>query len=503
MKHQKEISSMATAKIFPNSFAFLLSASLVSLLLLSYAFQGAKSRMEYSSEDLQHAHHVLHVSSLLPSALCNSSTQALHQKKSSLQVVHRHGPCSQLHQDKATKTPRNAETLFQDQARVRYIRSRLAKNSAGSSDVKETDAANLPAKDGSVVGSGDYVVTVGLGSPKKQLSLIFDTGSDITWTQCQPCDVYCYDQMETIFDPSKSSTYSNISCDSAVCNSLLSATGNSLDCSLSACVYGIQYGDSSSSVGLFAKERLTLTSTDVFDGILFGCGQNNQGTFAGAAGLLGLGRDNLSLPSQTARKYNKFFSYCLPSSPSLTGFLTFGKDSGKGSSKSVKFTPLSTAAGLQDSSFYGLDITGISVGGRRLSIRASVFTAAGAIIDSGTVITRLPPTAYAALRSAFRQRMSQYPMTDALSILDTCYDFSNYKSVAVPKISLFFSGNVEVKITPVGTMYSETVSQVCLAFAPNDDDGEVAIFGNTQQKTVQVVHDGAGRRIGFSAGGCR
>ncbi|XP_022732126.1 aspartyl protease family protein At5g10770-like isoform X2 [Durio zibethinus] len=485
--------------IFPN---LLISANSVVFVLLilcswkkSYAFQGTKS-----STDSNDLHHIIHVNALLPSAVCNSSTKVSGlDKKSSLQVVHKHGPCSQLHQGRAKNHLTHAETLFQDEARVRYIQSRLAKNSGSRSDVKETDDANLPARDGSVVGSGDYIVIVGLGTPKKQLSLIFDTGSDITWTQCEPCAGYCYQQQETIFDPSASSTYSNVSCNTALCNSLFSATGNPLGCESSTCVYDIQYGDSSFSIGFFAKERLTLTSTDVFNNFLFGCGQNNQGLFVGAAGMLGLGRDKLALPSQTARKYKKIFSYCLPSSSSSTGFLTFGK--GRGSSKSVKFTPLSKS--FRDTSFYGLDITGISVGGTKLSISESVFTTAGAIIDSGTVITRLPPAAYAALRSTFRQSMSQYPKAKKFSILDTCYDFRNYKSVTIPKISFFFSGGIELAIPQEGILYSISVSQICLAFAANDDVSDVAIFGNTQQKTLQVVYDGAGGRVGFATGGCQ
>ncbi|KAB2027879.1 hypothetical protein ES319_D05G063200v1 [Gossypium barbadense] len=489
---------MATM-IVPNSIAFQLSANSLFFLLLiifcsscktTFAFQGTKSKS---------FHHILHLNSLLQSAACNSSTQGLHHQKSSLQVVHKHGPCSPLHLDRAKTPPTHAETFFQDEGRVRYIQSRLANKSGCKADVKVTDVANLPAKDGRVVGSGNYIVTVGIGTPKKQLSLIFDTGSDITWTQCEPCLGFCYHQRDAKFDPSVSSTYSNVSCNSVQCSSLLSATGYLPLCSLSTCVYRIQYGDSSFSTGFFAKERLTLTPFDVFDNFLFGCGQNNQGLFGGAAGLLGLGRDQLSLPSQTARKYNKIFSYCLPSSSSSIGFLTLGKRRRYGS-KSVKFTPLSTS--IQDSSFYGLDITGISVGGKRLSISASVFTTAGAIIDSGTVITRLQPDAYAALRSEFRQRMRRYRMGRELSILDTCYDFSKYKSVNIPKISFFFRGGVKLTIPLVGTLYVANVSQVCLAFAANSDASDIAIFGNTQQKTLQVIYDGAGGRVGFGTKGC-
>ncbi|OMO90656.1 Peptidase A1 [Corchorus olitorius] len=408
------------------------------------------------------------------------------------QLQHRH--TIHLHQDKAN-IPTHAEILRQDEARVKSIHSKFAKNKGQGSI---NDAANLPAKDGSVVGSGNYIVKMGLGTPKKDYSLIFDTGSDLTWTQCQPCARSCYEQQDPIFDPSLSSSYSNISCSSTICNALTSATGNSPGCSSSACVYGIQYGDSSFSVGFFAKDKLWLTPRDTFTEFLFGCGQNNQGLFGGAAGLIGLGQDYLSLPSQTAAKYNKYFSYCLPSSPSSTGYLTFGD--GGGVSKSVKFTPLSTIP--PGPSFYGIDIIGMTVGSQKLPISASVFSAGGAIIDSGTVITRLPPTAYEALKSAFRKQMSQYPLAQPLSILDTCYDFTNYSTVSVPKISFFFKQDVEVPIDGKGVFYVNDISQVCLAFAPNGDDTDVGIFGNTQQKTLQVVYDGAKGRLGFASGGC-
>ncbi|KAE8733259.1 hypothetical protein F3Y22_tig00001425pilonHSYRG00009 [Hibiscus syriacus] len=441
--------------------------------------------------------HTIHVASLLPSSACTSDAAAqAWDKDSSLSVVHKHGPCSQLHQEKAS-IPTHAQILLQDEVRVKSIHSKLAKN-LDLNNAKQTDAAaQLPAKDGSLIGSGNYIVTVGLGTPKKDLSLIFDTGSDITWTQCQPCVRRCYKQKDPIFSPALSSTYSNVSCSSTACSSLNSATGNSPSCSSAACVYGIQYGDSSFSVGFFAKEKLTLTSRDVFNNFLFGCGQNNQGLFGGAAGLLGLGRNKLSLPSQTAVKYKKIFSYCLPSSRSSTGFLRFGNGR---VSKSVNFTTLSTIP--QGESFYGINIIGISVGGKKLSISASVFAGSGAIIDSGTVITRLPPTAYSALRSEFRGQMKQYPMAQPLSILDTCYDFSKYSTVTIPTISFLFSRGVEVPINARGILYANGKTQVCLAFAENSDDSIVAIFGNTQQKTLEVVYDGATGRIGFGTAGC-
>ena len=167
----------------------------------------------------------------------------------------------------------------------------------------------------------------------------------------------------------------------------------------------------------------------------------------------------------------------------------------------MKYTPMSTTS--QGISFYGIGIVGITVAGTKLSISSSAFSTAGAIIDSGTVITRLPPGAYSPLRTAFRQAMSTYPAAEALSILDTCYDLSGYKSISIPKISLLFNGGVSVELAATGILYVASEKQACLAFAPNADEGDVAIFGNVQQKTLEVVYDVGARKLGFGVAGCK
>ncbi|KAF2313049.1 hypothetical protein GH714_008898 [Hevea brasiliensis] len=193
-------------------------------------------------------------------------------------------------------------------------------------------------------------------------------------------------------------------------------------------------------MGFFATEKLTISSSDVFNNFLFGCGQENDGLLGKSAGLLGLGRSKLSLAFQTASKYKKLFSYCIPTLLSSTGHLSFG---GK-LPKSVKFTPLSPK--FKNTPFYGIDITGISVGGRKLSVNASFFTKAGAIIDSG---------------------------------------------------------GVEIGVELQGIMIAvKGLEKVCLAFASTSDDSDIAILGNAQQKSYEVVHDLAKGRIGFAPGGC-
>ncbi|GAB2276680.1 hypothetical protein Dimus_011396 [Dionaea muscipula] len=155
--------------------------------------------------------------------------------------------------------------------------------------------------------------------------VLVNAGSDLTWTQCQPCVGSCYPQVGSIFDPRASSSYANISCSSASGANVISATNATRSRASSTCGYRIQYGDSSFSVGILASETLTLSSGDVFPNFIFGCGEYNQGQFKGSAGLLGLGRSPLSAISQTAIKYDKYFSYCLPTK-SGRGSLTFGNN---------------------------------------------------------------------------------------------------------------------------------------------------------------------------------
>lgn len=466
----------------------LMSICFSVLVILVHIIDGLDAAVD-------HHFHTVQITSLLPAPICTTSTSTNTKggRKSTLDVFHRHGPCSQLGQDKSTNKPSLRNVLSHDEPRVKALQARVRPKS--NTNMIADNKVNLPAQSESL-GPGNYYVKVGLGTPTNYVSLSFDTGSDLTWTQCQPCSGSCYKQQDPIFNPSSSTSYSNITCTSNLCSQLRSATGNNPRCFTSTCIYETVYADNSFSAGFFSSDKLTISATDVFPNFLFGCGQDNQGLFSYSAGLLGLGRDGLSLVSQTSGKYGKYFSYCLPSVSSSSGYLTLGA----GTSANVKFTPFSSSQG---SSLYFIDILAISVGGHQLPISASTFSTARTIIDSGTVITRLPPAAYSAMRTAFQQLMSTYPRAPATSLLDTCYDFSNYTSVKFPTISFTFGGNVNVNLDFSGIFVFESQSRACLAFAGNDLASDVGIFGNTQQKTLQVVYDVAGGKLGFGAGGCK
>ncbi|KAL7187185.1 hypothetical protein ACSBR1_037289 [Camellia fascicularis] len=490
---------MATPIASSITISFLFCVSLFPLLCSSkngYALDGGER------ETMQSHFHAFQVNSLFPVSICSPSIKDKRKERTvSLKVVHKYGPCSHLRLEKASAPPTLTEILTRDQSRVNSIQSRLRQNSLekDSSSSNSKAATTIPAKSGIPIGSFNYIVTVGLGTPKKQLSLVFDTGSTFVWTQCKPCTVFCYKQKQPIFDPSHSTTYKNITCTSRHCSQLSSATNNPPLCSTNTCVYGIGYLDGSTSQGFFASETLTLTPSDVFPNFLFGCGQNNHGVFAGDAGFIGLGRSRLSLVSQISSKYGNYFSYCLPSTPSYTGSLTFGKGGRSSAGSSLQFTPLRSKS--KDPSSYYVDIIGIKVAGETLSISQSVFKTPGSIIDSGTVITRLPPAAYDALKTAFRRRMTQYRMGKPVSGFDTCYRVKKNTTLKIPSVSFVFGGNIEVAIDYSGILLADS-SNACLAFLGNSNSSDLLIFGNAQQKTLDVVYDVAGGKLGFGHRGC-
>ncbi|KAL8238872.1 hypothetical protein R6Q59_015439 [Mikania micrantha] len=106
---------------------------------------------------------------------------------------------------------------------------------------------STPVTSGITQGSGEYFAKVRLGT---HYYMLIDTGSDINWLQCQPCEE-CYQQTDPIYNPSAYSSYNALSCGSEQCASLdISA------CRSNQCLYQVSYGDRSFTVGNFVTETV-------------------------------------------------------------------------------------------------------------------------------------------------------------------------------------------------------------------------------------------------------
>ncbi|CAN6451884.1 unnamed protein product [Victoria cruziana] len=401
--------------------------------------------------------------------------------------------------------------LRRDAARVEALSARLALRLQGVSrgDLKPLmveegleDVARLDSVDdlegpivsGMTQGSGEYFSRIGIGRPAKPVYVVIDTGSDITWIQCQPC-TDCYQQADPIFDPAASQTYATLSCDASQCKSLdVSACRNG------TCEYQVSYGDGSYTVGDFATETVTFGPSSTVDRIAMGCGHDNEGLFVGAGGLLGLGGGSLSFPSQLS---TSAFSYCLVDRDSSgAGTLSFGPTAAGGAD--LVRAPLLRNKRMD--TFYYVGLTGISVGGSPLSIPPSVFQMdesgnGGVILDSGTAITRLPPSAYASLRDAFVAATPSLPRAPSISLFDTCYDLSSRTSVDVATIALHFGSGESLQLPAKNYLVPvDSAGTFCFAFAPTTSS--VSIIGNVQQQGIKVSFDSANSQIGFAPNNC-
>ncbi|XP_073359939.1 aspartyl protease family protein At5g10770-like [Aegilops tauschii subsp. strangulata] len=390
-------------------------------------------------------------------------------------LVHRHGPCAK---SPSTDKPSSfAEALHRSRVRADYIMSRALRGRDTTTTIE--------------------VVTLGLGTPAVEQVLLMDTGSDLSWVQCAPCNsTDCYPQKDPLFDPRKSSTYAPIPCGSDLCKSLqsdhfdngCSMNGNGTQ---SQCGYRVEYGGGLKTRGVYSNEALTMAPGVVIKDFHFGCAYKQIGSDDKSDGLLGLGGAPESLPVQTSAVYGGSFSYCLPPVSSGTGFLALGAPS---NTSGFSFTPMTPF--MDYATFYLVKLTGISVGGKQLRIPPKVFEG-GLIVDCGNIISHLPSTPYAELQSAFRAAMAAYPLIPS-DEYDTCYNFTGYSNITVPKVALTFTGGVTVDLdVPNGVLLDG-----CLAFTESGLDDYVGFLGNVQMRTLEMLYDVRGGRLGFRAGAC-
>ncbi|KAL6495585.1 hypothetical protein OROGR_030148 [Orobanche gracilis] len=353
---------------------------------------------------------------------------------------------------------------------------------------------------GRSVGRGEYFTRIGFGTPVKYFDMVVDTGSGVSWLQCNPCKK-CYRQTDPVFDPSKSSSFSKVLCGAQFCEHGCTKQHNN------TCPYGVSYGDGSFTSGELSTETMTFRGNMV-KRVAFGCGHDNEGLFTGAAGLLGLGRGKLSFTSQAASRFGKKFSYCLmdlssgPSGPASKSSILFGKSA---VSRKAVLTPLLTNPKID--TFYYLGLLGVSVGGQRVPIPPSVFKlkprgSGGVIIDSGTTVTRLVQPAYEAMRDAFRTGSSHLRRSSSFFLFDTCFDFSGTTEVKVPTVVLHFTkANVSLPaenfLIPV-----DNNGTYCFAFAGTNSTIGLSIIGNIQQQGFRVSYDLESNRVGFAPGSC-
>ncbi|XP_031392187.1 aspartic proteinase CDR1-like [Punica granatum] len=408
----------------------------------------------------------------------------------SVELIHRDSPRSPLYDPAATQDQR--------------LRNALARSLSRATRLCQTDTLHIAVEEPAAEifsNNGEYLMNISIGTPPVKIVGVMDTGSDLFWTQCMPCDG-CYEQINPLFDPQESSSYRDLPCTSSKCK-LLPQTG----CDHvrgQICQYHYSYGDKSFTNGNIATETVTLNSISgqpiSFPHTLFGCGHHNRGTFGDkTSGIIGLGGGAISLVSQMGETAGGKFSYCLvPLSQSeKSSQLNFGSRAEVTGPGAVS-TPL-----VQKSpkTFYHITLEGVSVGSSRFEFSDldSPTSKRNIVIDSGTTLTLLPEDLYKAIETALVKLIKLEKASDPLDILNLCFKTVEDTEFEAPNITFHFTG-ADVKLGTLNTFIRVAEDVVCLSFKPSDVD--VSLFGNIAQMNFLVGYDTQERSISFMPTDC-
>ncbi|KAK7366630.1 hypothetical protein VNO80_08625 [Phaseolus coccineus] len=347
---------------------------------------------------------------------------------------------------------------------------------------------------------GEYLMEISIGTPPFKVYGIADTGSDLIWTQCVPCN-NCYKQLNPMFDPKKSSSYSNIPCNSNLCHELDTGV-----CSpQKLCNYTYAYGDSSMTQGALAQETVTLTSTTgasvPLKGIVFGCGhKDSEGFNDHEMGIIGLGGGPVSLISQIGSSFGgKMFSQCLVpfhTDVSVSSKMSFGKGS-KVSGNGVVSTPL---VAKEDKTPYFVTLLGISVGNKYLHYNGSSENVekGNMFLDSGTPPTILPTQLYDRVVAQVKNQVKMKPIVGDPDLgAQLCYRTKN--NLHGPMLTAHFEG-ADVTLEPIQTFIPPKDGVFCLAFTNTSSD--VGIYGNFVQSNYLIGFDLEAKMVSFKPTDC-
>ncbi|KAF7809519.1 aspartic proteinase CDR1-like [Senna tora] len=356
-----------------------------------------------------------------------------------------------------------------------------------------------------IPGGGEFLMNISIGTPPVEFIGIADTGSDLTWTQCLPCEE-CFHQTIPLFNPKHSSTYSTIPCQTSTCNELERAAFCSGSGQNSTCGYGYSYGDGSHTNGILSYETLTIGGKSLRK-IAFGCGHDSEGTFdENESGIIGLGGGKLSLISQIGVSVGKKFSYCLvpTTSNNASGIISFGTDANVPASSGAITTPLVPKS---PDTYYYLTLEGISVGSNRINAISKKGTSrsnfdvgneeGNIIIDSGTTLTFLPSEIFDDVVSKVGKAVRGEKVEDPTGMLSLCYKYS--EDLEFPILTVHFNGG-DVKLNPFN--YFAKVNDDVVCFTMVSSKADIPIYGNLAQMDFLVGYDLEAKTVTFVPTDC-
>lgn len=356
-------------------------------------------------------------------------------------------------------------------------------------------------------GAGEYLMRIGIGTPKVETLALIDTGSHLTWTQCKPSGPW-YDRKQPHFVANRSSSYRRVACPSRICKDI---PDTSCEGTNGSCSYTARYVDGTLSKGDIAVEAITL-GNHVIDRVLIGCSHLTKlkaSYSPDMSGVVGLGGSGESLIRQMGPSFGGKFSYCLVPQYLFPGRQTRTKpskihfgDEAVVSGAGVATTPF---IAKPSDSFFRMSLVGMSVGNQLFDLEdpdnesSEKAQEEKMLIDSGSTLTFLPSKLYHQVEAAVRRKViGLRQINDPRKRLSLCYAPTVDADKKIPEITVHFKG-ANVKLKSYNSFIMRSKKSMCLAFVPTTI---LPIYGNLAQANFLIGYDLVKNTLSFKPTNC-
>ncbi|KAL5820149.1 hypothetical protein ACOSQ4_023991 [Xanthoceras sorbifolium] len=358
--------------------------------------------------------------------------------------------------------------------------------------------------DGNVYPTGYYNVTLYVGQPAKPYFLDLDTGSDLTWLQCDAPCVQCTPAPHPLYRPSNDL----VICKDPICQSL-HAPGEHKCENPEQCDYEVGYADGGSSLGVLVRDFFAFNYTNgvrLNPRLVLGCGYDQVpgSSYHPLDGILGLGRGKSSILSQlhSQNLVRNVIGHCL--SGRGGGFLFFGDD--LYDSSRVVWTSMSS----DYTKHYSPGFAELFFGGKSTGLK-NLLT----IFDSGSSYTYLNSQAYQALTFMIKKEIAGKSLKEAVDdqTLPLCWKGRKpFKSIRDVKkyfktLALrFTNGKTKTlyELTPEAYLIISSKGNVCLGILNGSEVGlqDLNLIGDISMQDRMVIYDNDKQRLGWIPANC-
>uniref|UniRef100_A0A6M2EEH5 Peptidase A1 domain-containing protein n=1 Tax=Populus davidiana TaxID=266767 RepID=A0A6M2EEH5_9ROSI len=391
--------------------------------------------------------------------------------------------------------------------------SKLASSNAAAA---MDSSAIFPVR-GNLHPDGLYFTYMLVGSPPQPYYLDFDTGSDLTWIQCDAPCTSCAKGANAWYKPRRGNIVppKDLLCMEVQRNQ---KAGYCETCD--QCDYEIEYADHSSSMGVLATDKLLLmvaNGSQAKLNFIFGCAYDQQGlllkTLVKTDGILGLSRAKVSLPSQLASQgiINNVIGHCLTTDVGGGGYMFLGDDFVP--RWGMAWVPMLDSPSME---FYHTEVVKLNYGSSPLSLGGMESRAKHILFDSGSSYTYFPKEAYSELVASLNE-VSGAGLVQSTSdtTLPLCWR-ANFPIRSVKDVKKFFKTltfefgtkwlviSTKFRIPPEGYLMISDKGNVCLGILDGSKvhDGSTIILGDVSLRGQLVVYDNVNKKIGWTPSEC-